>query len=165
MDINNVIKEILKQHKGGEIFFDHLDKAVQDINIVDQLLTLASDEKTEGLIVSGGFGKFLVGYLIREYNIDFPIICFNGGLRKGSYPVPVVIGHKKHLTLEDIKGMNLDFIDDSFYKGRTRGAVKKVVENNGAKLINTYVVYDGSKVKDSNVFSLYRYYDNFKGEE
>lgn len=69
------------------------------------------------------------------------------------------------LSFLDLEGKRVVFLDDSFYLGRTRDAIRKELERNGASLVGTIVAYDGSKEKDSTVKSLYKYYDNYKGEE
>jgi hypothetical protein len=154
--LNNIVKECLAQHKGGEEFFNHLDESVQDMSIVDQLVkniydhTKYSSDKVHYAIVSGKFGCFFHN---RYRNAS--TIVVEGGLR-----ITGVLDLS--YMQETLYKKNVIFIDDSFYSGKTRNVVKAEVERCGGKLIDTYVIYDGSKEKDRNVHSLYRYYDNIK---
>lgn len=84
------------------------------------------------------------------------MICVRGGLRSGN-----LVDDISYLPLE---GKRVVFLDDSYYLGRTRNVIKEELERNGAKLLKTIVAYDGSKVKDKDVVSLFRYYDNYKEE-
>ena len=34
-----------------------------------------------------------------------------------------------------------------------------------AKIVKTFVIYDGSKVKKNNIFSMFRYYDHYKSNK
>lgn len=151
-ELDLVVKKMLEQHKGGEKFFDHLDLAVQSQPIVDELLELIQEKN---IIVSGKFGVFFSNY-IKDQGRGLNLILVSGGLRKDT-------------TIEDLEYMKTDirrrdfvFVDDSFYSGKTRDVVKHEIERNGGTLKTTYVIYDGSRVKDTSVKSLYRYYDNIK---
>lgn len=161
MDIlDQIVKDCLEQHKEGEKFFDHLDKAIQQKPIVNQLLDLIGDNKN--IIVSGKFGWFLSMYLgINVAHKYRNFLVVNGGLRKGEKIKILDLSYQRD---EDLNGLEFIFVDDSFYSGKTRDAVKENLNKYNAKLIHTYVVYDGSKKKDETVSSLYRYYDNYKGE-
>lgn len=159
--IDKIVKECLEQHEGGEKFFDTLDENIRSkINTIDFLvINFLLNEEFDGIIVSGKFGKVFANYYS---NTSYPdvekIIMVNGGLRKDQ-----PIDDLSYLS-DHIKNKDLIFVDDSFYSGKTRNAVRNEIERLGGKLINTYVVYDGSKEKDETVHSLYRYYDNFKEE-
>lgn len=149
MNINALVEEMIKQHKGGEEFFDHLDESLKQKDYILALYTKAKNELRRGFIcvVSGKFGLYF-----SQLMTDSICITVNGGLRKG----------EKIISLEpfknDIKDKDFVFFDDSFYKGRTRNAVKNEIEKWGGKLIATYVCYDGSHIKDETVHSFYRYH-------
>jgi len=145
--MNKIVIDLIEEHEGGEEFFNHLDKRLQDNSIIKSLITLhTGDEK---VIASGKFGLYL-----NAMYPQFEIMLVNGGLRRGSIislePMRDVIQHNKFI-----------FIDDSFFLGRTRDAIKKEIEKWGGSLFKTIVGYDGSKDKDNSVTSLYRYYDHF----
>lgn len=145
-----IVKEMLKQHKGGEKFFDHLDLAVQSKPIIDKLIELIQEKN---IIVSGKFGVFFSNY-IKDQGFDLNLILVSGGLRKNT-----PIENLEYMRIE-IRGKDFVFVDDSFYSGKTRDVVKLEIERNGGRLNQTYAIYDGSKVKDISVESLYRYYEN-----
>lgn len=151
--LDSIVKKLLLKHKGGEEFFDNLDKEIQKhISIVEQLLYMVCNSKSRGVIMSGSFGRFLRNYIETErYWLGVTLIV-NGSLRKGE-PIDD-LEYLKH----KINGKSFDFIDDSYYSGKTFNVVKSEIERLGGKMNNVYVVYDGSKNKDDRVHSLYRYH-------
>ena len=151
--INDIVKECLKQHKGGENFFTLLDYNIQNnkdliLQMID-FITINYDY----IIVSGNFGRAFYSYSNNYYtNIDVnKIIIVNGNLRKG-------VCVDKFWNFYNIQNKKTIFIDDSFYSGKTRNVIQKAVEEQGGKLIHTFCYYDGSKVKENNVSSFYRWY-------
>ncbi len=159
-ELDLIVKEMLEKHQGGEEFFNHLDQAVQQNPIVNQIYKKAyfwiveSRLESPAFIVSGKFGRFFDNWHITEPGIyeSLPIIVVNGGMRKG---IPI-----DRLTyLKDlIKDRAFIFIDDSFYSGKTRNAVKAEIVRLGGALFKTFVIYDGSVTQDPDVESLYRYH-------
>lgn len=143
---------MLEQHKGGEEFFNHLDIAIQQYPIVYQLLiklnTFRNKEHmySPRIIASGKFGRFFRNYF------KLPDIVVNGDLRKGK-----TIDDLSYMK-EMIKDQDFIFIDDSFYSGKTRMAINNELSKYNGKIIQTFVVYDGSIEKDDTVQSLYRYH-------
>ena len=148
MQMNDIVNEMIKLHKGGEKFFDNLDEQIKRKELLYEL-----EGMTEGrsLIVSGRFGIYWQNF----FN-DPDTILVNGSLRKG----------EEIISLEPFKNYiehkGFVFVDDSFYNGRTRDVIKAEIEKWGGELIKTVVAYDGSKKKDSSVESLYRYYDEVR---
>ena len=146
--LNDIVREMLETHKGGEKFFDNLDESLRNKAIIQELCDIVPWRIDTELIVSGTFGQFF-----HNYSPLFHPIIVRGGLRKD----PTL---NLEYMRDRISGIDCVFIDDSFFLGRTRDAIKKEVERLGGRLIQTYVIYDGSKIKDNSVSSLYRYYDN-----
>lgn len=150
--LDEIVKKMLEDHEGGAVFFDNLDKAVQQKPILYELLDLVKSntdsKKTYGVIVSGKFGRYFANHV----QCGEPFLIVSGGLRKGN-PID-------DLSCSSIKDTDFIFLDDSFYSGVTRDVIKNELEKNGARLVKTFVIYDGSKEKDDTVHSLYRYYDN-----
>lgn len=145
--MNKIVIDLIEEHEGGEEFFNHLDKRLQNSSIIKSLIAFhTGDEK---IVASGKFGLYL-----NAVYPQFGIVLVNGGLRKGNI-----------ISLEPMRKVIQDndfiFIDDSFFLGRTRNAIKEEIEKWGGSLIRTIVGYDGSKEKDNSVTSLYRYYDHF----
>ncbi len=54
--------------------------------------------------------------------------------------------------------------DDSFYSGTTRDKIENKLKtiHSEAKIIGTYVVYDGSIAKQYTVYSMFRYHTERK---
>lgn len=156
--IDSLVRDMIEEHEGGEKFFDNLDREVQSPPIVEALISrIPTDQFLDYIIVSGKFGRFFSSYYSSISRIvKYKVICVKGGLRAGNK-----IDDISYLPL---KGKRVVFIDDSYYLGRTRDAIRTELERHGATLIKTVVAYDGSKVKDKDVDSLFRYYDNYKGE-
>lgn len=154
--LNRIILDCIKEHEGGEKFFDRLDEIIRNEKlIVSRLMSLVNDDLlyNDGIVVSGKFGVAFSNYYNNCFCVTKELIIVEGGLRKGN--------KINDLSYLDMVCKNYIFIDDSFYSGRTRNVIKDEIERNGGSLIKTYVVYDGSKTKDSDVKSLYRYYDNY----
>lgn len=162
MTLNEKIGEILKRHKEGKEFFDALDYTIRgdkDIlkdfynfswyNIFDSPSINSTSYNT---IMSGRFGLSLIsnygGSLIRSFN---KVIVVNGNLRKGEEP---------EIYCTEFGNKPFIFLDDSFYSGKTRDSIQgKLSEiDPTTKIIKTFVIYDGSKELQPDVFSMYRYH-------
>lgn len=157
MKINSLVEVCLKEHVGGEIFFDNLDEKLRnDETLLNMILNKVREhELFDYIIVSGKFGSMFKVFIDTHHqNLSSKIIAVNGGLRNGEKI-------EDFWTNYNIKAKRIIFIDDSFYLGRTRDKIAKAIKDHQGTLINTYVFYDGSKEKEENVHSFYRYYDNF----
>lgn len=151
-DMNTIVEKCLLQHKGGEVFFDHLDDIIRNnVSLMDLMIQKISVLNWDFIIVSGNFGIAFSNYCNKysKKKISNKIVAVPGGLRNG---MPVGTLPNK---LSNKKGI---FIDDSFYLGRTHDAIAKELKIVGASIIGTYVFYDGSKELDKTVHSFYRYY-------
>jgi len=82
-------------------------------------------------------------------------LLLEGGLR---YSKKINLKHIAH----NIKKKDFIFIDDSYYLGRTRNVIRAEIKRLRGSLEHTYVIYDGSKIKDKEVTSLYRYHKGVK---
>jgi len=152
-ELDKIVKEMLEKHIGGEIFFDHLDKAIQTTPIINQLYDSIFEYHDDvKIIVSGKFGNFFSNWFTATFKTDEMIINVNGGLRTGD-----LIDNLDYLK-SYIKDKKYIFLDDSYYSGKTQRAVRNEIERLGGKLVNTFVIYDGSVNKSKDVKSLYRYY-------
>lgn len=155
--VNEVVKQMLQLHEGGKEFFENLDFAVRDPDIVQSLYDKI--EEFTGVIqhiyvVSGKFGVFFKNW-IECYGCDIDIVyAVNGGLRDGD-PIDSLEPFK-----EDLNGLEFIFIDDSFYSGRTADTVIEHVKSFGGRYKGTFVIYDGSKEQRPDVYSLYRYHES-----
>ena len=164
MKLNYKIAEILKQHEGGEEFFDALDAMVRgDMNILHTFLNFVYSEIGDtgeySLILSGQFGNALMSIYGAKLFEDFSsVILVEGGLRSGKTP-----------TIFRQTFVNTKFImlDDSFYSGTTKDAIERALKmiDSQARIVKTFVIYDGSKVKKNNIFSMFRYYDHYKSNK
>ena len=153
MKIESIVNECLIKHEGGSIFFDAIDEKLRNDNSLMQLMLkkILENEFFDYIVVSGKFGYAFNDFCINN-KLYKNIICLNGSLREGKINVKLKI---------NIKNKKIVFVDDSYYLGRTRDKIKQFLKNYGAELISTYVFYDGSKIKDEKVKSMYRYYNHF----
>ena len=160
-EMTSLVNDCLIQHEGGEQFFNAIDEKLRDDKVLINMMIekVKKNEAFDYIIVSGNFGNVFKEYC-NKYLDDLKnkIIVVNGGLRKGY----AITSFWEDYNVENKK---LIFIDDSYYLGRTRDAIKNAIEENHGTLINTYVFYDGSKIKEDNVHSFYRYYDFHKIDE
>ena len=164
MKLNYKIAEILKQHEGGEEFFDALDAIVRgDMDILHTFLNFVYSEIGDtgeySLILSGQFGNAIMSIYGAKLFEDFSsVILVEGGLRSGKTP-----------TIFRQTFVNTKFImlDDSFYSGTTKDAIERALKmiDSQARIVKTFVIYDGSKVKKNNIFSMFRYYDHYKSNK
>lgn len=146
------VNALLEQYVGGQIFFTELDKAVKfDVNVL-KALTKRLEEifgSDHGIktIASGEIGLAMHNLGV---TVDFLV---PGGLRHD----PTKINLKPFQ--EQIEGNSFVFLDDSYFSGKTAAVVKEEIEQLGGIFVGTLVAYDGAKVRDKDVWSLYRYYD------
>lgn len=144
------VNKLLEQYIGGQIFFTELDKAVKfDKEILDALIVEVYNhtDLTTFTIASGEIGLAMHNL---QVEIDYLV---PGGLRHD----PTKINLKPFA--DNIKGRKFVFVDDSYFSGKTAMVVKEEVERLGGIFVGSVVAYDGSKARDENVWSLYRYYD------
>lgn len=164
MKLNYKITEILKQHEGGEEFFDALDAMVRgDMDILNTFLNFVyfeiGDTKEYSLILSGQFGNALMGIYGTNLFKDFSdVILVEGGLRSGKTPT---------IFRQNFTKTKFILLDDSFYSGTTRDSIERSLKmiDSQAEIVKTFVIYDGSKVKKNNIFSMFRYYDHYKSNK
>lgn len=164
MKLNYKIAEILKQHEGGEEFFDALDAMVRgDMDILHTFLNFVyseiGDTREYSLILSGQFGNALIGIYGTNLFEDFSdVILVEGGLRSGKTPI---------IFKQNFTKTKFILLDDSFYSGTTKDAIERTLKmiDSQARIVKTFVIYDGSKVKKNNIFSMFRYYDYYKSNE
>ena len=155
--LNEKIAEILRQHPEGEPFFDALDAMIRgDQNILEAFMNFVYSKiegKRFGVILSGNFGNAIFSaYGLELYQNFSDVILVNGGIRKGETPVIF----KEKLTTTDYI-----FLDDSFYSGTTRNSIASVLGSLNGRIVRTFVIYDGAKVRQRDVFSMFRYFDKY----
>jgi len=155
--LNEKIVEILKQHPEGEDFFDALDAMVRgDMDILTSFITFAFnkifDPSDKTLILTGQFGIAMMNIYGDRLRSTFgDVILINGGIRTGQEPI---------IYRESLLYPKCVMFDDSFYSGTTRNKIEDKLKliHSGARIIDTFVVYDGAVIKDDNVYSMFRYH-------
>ena len=155
--LNEKIAEILRQHPEGEPFFDALDAMIRgDQNILKAFMNFVYSKiegERFGVILSGNFGNAIFStYGLDLYQNFKDVILVNGGIRKGETPV---IFKEKLVTTDYI------FLDDSFYSGTTRNAISSALGSLNGRIVKTFVIYDGAKVRQKDVLSMFRYFDKY----
>lgn len=146
------VNNLLEQYVGGQIFFTELDKAVKfDVKVLRTLTQRLEEIFGAGhgmkTIASGEIGLAMHNLGVQ---VDFLV---PGGLRHD--PTKINLEPFKG----QIEGKHFVFLDDSYFSGKTAMVVKEEIEKLGGIFVGTLVAYDGAKVRDKDVWSLYRYYD------
>lgn len=157
MILNSIVEECLLQHEGGEAFFDALDERIRNSDILIRAIMSKAIFNIEVpfdiIVVSGKFGHVFYSRCKEDYP-EYQVVPVHGGLRKERNL------YLTDLAKGDLEGKRVIFIDDSFYSGTTRNKIKNELERlSNTHLVATYVIYDGSKIKEDSVYSLYRYYE------
>ena len=159
--LNEKIAEILRQHPEGEPFFDALDAMVRgDMDILHTFLNFVYSEldytKEYSLILSGQFGNAIMSiYGVKLFDDFSDVILVEGVLRSGKTPT---------IFRQNFTKTKFILLDDSFYSGTTKDAIERSLKmvDSQAKIVKTFVIYDGSKIKKNNLYSMFRYYDHYK---
>ena len=161
MKLESMVNKCLIQHEGGEKFFDALDELMRNDTLLITMLIgkVLEKPKFDYIIVSGNFGKLFKEHCNKHMPKMFcdKIIVVPGGLRNGTK----ITSFWNEISVKD---KNFIFLDDSFYLGRTRNVIKEAILKHGGKFLSTYVFYDGSKFKEDDVYSFYRYFDHHPEE-
>jgi hypoxanthine-guanine phosphoribosyltransferase len=160
IDVVNDLKR--KKSEGGVSFFDKMDEYIRNpknMDLILQLVDIIYKEQGQkfNLILTGNFGDW-VYHLIRtnKIKINGTVIHITGSLRMDLKERTFQVIQGKE---DDIYNKNFVLLDDSFYSGSTKEEIEKNLKKYGAKIIKTYVIYDGSFQRRPDVVSLYRYYD------
>jgi len=153
--ISNIIANI--GHRKGRPFFDALDEAIKDDEIV---LELVKGYENDWIASSGGFGDMLYKlYQDKKFTCK-GLVIFNGkmltnGLGVNSwYPVDFDLDNKEFV-----------YLDDSYFSGSTANKIASFLKEHNSNLYEIAVIYDGSEVRLNNVHSFYRYWDHRDLEE
>lgn len=170
--VNNWIKEISKETKGGNLFFDKIDDKIKsDKNIIIDLFTnINKDFGTNyNLVVSGEFGN-LVFHLLRKDDIicKGSILLVSGGLTSHFNDMDKIKKIKEVRIIRksgNIENKDFIFVDDSYYSGTTEFSINHFLKSYNSKIIKTYIVYDGNDKRDKDRISIYNYYDWNQGSE
>ena len=156
-----IVSECLDKYKGGESYFNELDSLIKNDEVL-MVLFLAYAVQDSGIynvILSGEIGlRYMQLQLQNKVPNYINLMVVNGGLRKNSEITGGIMSNCEVIP-EGLDNMDVIFIDDSFYSGKTRNKVNEFLYHRGTVIYGTYVFYDGSKEKHDNVVSLYRYYD------
>jgi len=155
--LNEKIAEILRQHPEGEPFFNALDAMIRgDQNILEAFMNFVYSKvegKRFGVILSGNFGNAIFSaYGLDLYQNFSDVILVSGGLRRGEIPV---------IFKERLGATDYIFLDDSFYSGTTRNSIASVLGSLNGRIVKTFVIYDGAKVRQKDVLSMFRYFDKY----
>lgn len=148
-NIETLIEQLLATDIGGKEFYEILDKSVRNEAYFTELIVLAIDTLGRIPINIALSGQFGVAFDEWSKNGILHKFIVNGGLRYGD-----IIDCS--LSDDEIAGHEFIFLDDSFYKGRTRDKVRNFIESRGGFLTDTFVVFDAGLINDATVHSLYK---------
>jgi len=149
------IEELLTTHIRGRKFFNTLDDLIKYNS--DFLLELVKGYENDYIASSGKFGDMLYELYESGKFKAKGLVIFNGKIctkKKGVtcwYPYDINLDNKEFI-----------FIDDSIHSGRTIDKIESYLKrehNSNIKEIS--VAYDGKKIKDDRVKSIYRFYDEY----
>lgn len=156
-----IVNECLIKHTGGESYFNELDNMIKNNEslMILFLMYAVHNSNCYNVILSGEIGlRYMQLQLQNKVPNYINLMVVNGGLRKNSEITGGIMSNCEVIP-EGLDNMDVIFIDDSFYSGKTRNKVNEFLYHRGAVIYRTYVFYDGSKEKHDDVVSLYRYYD------
>lgn len=162
--IEGAVRDNLAKHSGDmPAYFSSLDGWIKTLlyslirELYPPLMLMEENYIPYNVIVSGRFGRAFVN-ICNALNIRFKsLIVVNGDLREfGAIADDLTYLYGVGKTYRHEK---FHFIDDSYHCGKTRQAVSDALRAVGARLIMTYVVYDGARERDPRVMSLFRYFD------
>lgn len=99
------------------------------------------------IVVSGEWGRrFAAWYALRWATPE--VLVLPGGLRHNELP-PLEV----NLSLR-----SFIFLDNSCYKGRTRDKIRAGIEKVGGRMVDTLVLYDGSREPIDGITGVFRYH-------
>jgi hypothetical protein len=171
--IDNWVKNLSKEVRGGNIFFDKIDNLIKsDFSIIKELFEkIYSDFGYDfNLVVSGEIGRIILKMIKSgEISCNGEKILVSGGLTSHFNDMDKIRKVKEisieYATIGGFKNKDFVFVDDSYYSGTTEKSIDQFINKIGSKIIKTYVVYDGNDKKSNSRVSLYRYYDFNKGSK
>lgn len=151
--IRELVKDVSKEFKGGEKYFDELDKRIKENRTIIYALIGEFMGSDTGIALNGEFG-INVATLIDEEYLPISYILTVGSPRKG-----------ETLRIASTQGSanGYVFVDDSYFSGNTYRQIKSFLRETRKKFVyGVKVAYDGSKYLDEYVHlkSFYRFYDH-----
>jgi len=164
--INNWVKKISKETRGGNKFFDEIDDKIKnDKQVIKNLFDKINQDfgLNYNLVVSGEFGEIIL-HMISKGDIlcTGSKLLVSGGLTSHFNDMDKVKKIKNVIVQKKIGEINnkeFIFVDDSYYSGTTEFSIDHFLKDFNSKIIKTYVVYDGNDKKKYNRHSIYNYYD------
>jgi hypoxanthine-guanine phosphoribosyltransferase len=160
VDVVNINKR--NKPEGGANFFDKMDEFVRDPKNVDMVYHLIDKIKRDfgnnfNLIITGKFGDWVFNLIkTGKIKINGIVIHVSGSLRSSikNKSFQIIGGNENR-----VYNQKFVLLDDSYYSGSTKKEIDKHLQKYNAKIVKTYVFYDGSFQRNPNVYSVYRYYD------
>ena len=138
-------------------FYSDLDDSYQQEWIVNALLDYLWHHK---LILTGAFGE-LLAKMIKEKDLKFDYILFNGHLRDGAKPEVMEVRSIGRNVWDEGYLLGWWLIDDSYYSGRTKMIIEKEMRDryeDSYHVTNTVVIYNGCSRWTPHVNSMYSWY-------
>ena len=170
--MKSLVDDVIINKKGGDEYFDTIDSNLKLGKNVEMIQNVFNQMKTSNefnVILTGGFGDWILTQ-IKKGNLTKPknFIHVNGSIRGGDDKLGTTSKGKEvqiNYKHGDIHNKEFIMFDDSYYSGSTEKAIKDFLKRLGSSINKTFVLYDGSDIKDDNRKSLYRYYDFNHGSE
>jgi hypothetical protein len=149
--VSDIVSSLIKKYSGGKEFFKYLDQEIK--NNEDIILSLVSGNENEYIVSTGGFGN-LLDRLYDDGKFKCKgLLVFNGKMLTKDKGVTTWSPAEF-----DLENKEFLFVDDSLFSGSTWKKIDEFLKENGSKIKEISVVYDGSVDKNPMVRSFYRYY-------
>lgn len=152
--LSKLVDDLEIEYGGGVPFFDALDEQLKSMMNEDMILDLVKGLSGKWVASSGGFGDTLYK-LYEEGKFECEgLVIFNGKMLTNKTGV-----NSWYPTDFDLDDKDFIYIDDSYFSGSTVNKIDDYLKGeHNSKILETYVIYDGSKSKRNNVHSFFRYY-------
>lgn len=139
--ISAEVEEVRHLFWEGRPFFDEIDERMRTRYAGEAVALARSLWGDQYLVTSGRFGEHIESVIGPGRVLRFP-----GGLRHADPP-----------PMEIPSGRSYAFVDDSCYRGRTFGRVRRAIEAAGSRVIGGVVLYDGAATPLPGLVTVYRW--------
>lgn len=155
--LKQIVSDLLAEHVEGVPFFDALDatwRSPRGTGVVGEFVAYAAHRwEYAQFVASGRFGMFLHNRW--ESYFRRPLLLVTGGLRTDALMDDLWYWHGRQEFI---------FLDDSFYSGKTRDAIRGALQRRQCDIFHTFVIYDGCRERHADVASMFRYWDHYNPE-
>lgn len=150
--ISSLVANLEKKYIGGRLFFNALDNEIKNTFNQDIILQLVSGCNNDWVVCSGEFGNIVFDLWKSGKFKSKGVLVFNGKMTTKK------IGINWYYPDINLENKEFIYVDDSYFSGSTYKKIENFLTKYNSKIKSIYVIYDGSKEKNKNVKSFFRYY-------